>query len=282
MKIRIFVYTFACLVAVPCIAADPECTPRSVGSFTEFLKADLDGTGQKKWQVTALLTGDPNEVDLQYAGKYQTGPMQFADCDCPNDHRDCDRTPGPQPYYHIHYQHDYPLVITVNMAPFNITEQMVQDFWDDEYEDYEREGGVDVTQNCHGYGLGYGTWIQGDSGPLRGIQSIVGKCYDTVYADYPEATIVTSTQFGGGLAWGHMIKIEDTALVSVPHGGFAEMVTETSEKYRDSPVYRYEGDANNLPTFKPELGARWVWVEGQQPQQQGPNSLGEYIGWKPK
>lgn len=196
---------------------------RPGNTFTEFVLANLDGTGAKRW---AVLVEVPANGWFDYVGIMMdpNNPGLMVPCDCPNAHHDCQASS----YDHIHFAWALPQQGSWDGMNFqNITTAMAEAFWDDEYlaDGYQRAGTLDNTSNCYGYCTGLGTWIQS-------FNTVRDHCYLTTSLANLDAVLAEGQ--------GHCIKIDGSMFCPDDHtGGF--IITGTSEKYRDSPIYSKAG-----------------------------------------
>lgn len=269
MNVRPLLLVSACLGCFTHSLWAVDCTGTAVTSFGEWIIADLDGTGAKRWAVTVPLP--QGQEGSMYLGVLldqngqPTGP-----CDCPDAHRDC----IPEPYAHVHYVHAYPLTIMINGTPFNITETMALAFWDDEYpssDGYNRNGaGMDVSQNCFGHAMDLGTWVESQP---SGTGPWAQKCWQGT-GPYDDAAKLALNQ-----TLIHAIKIEEWQTCSAPPHGTVKKIKKTSEKYRNSPVYERSMSCNPPFTLKQQFGGGYSWPDGQQI---GPFLMGTWGPFKPK
>ncbi|MEW4527647.1 hypothetical protein [Maioricimonas sp. JC845] len=132
----------------------------------------------------------------------------------------------------------------------------VQAFWDWEYRDgYTRQGSPSLTQNCYGHALGTGTYV--DDG-LYGADQIIQDCW----------TVTSESDAKVAYCHGHAIRVTSEYCNEGEAG--MDLITSTSEKYRESPIYTKNGDCNSPAT---PLKNKF---EGTDP----PTPIGPYLYYK--
>jgi hypothetical protein len=111
-----------------------------------------------------------------------------------------------------------------------ITETDTKAYYDNKYAGYTQVNGapIDYSQNCHGYSFGVGNWPADNEG-MSILLAGTPTCYTQQY--YWNVDVATTS--------GHSVKA-DGAMCSDTYT-FWEIYTETTEKFRESGVYKLTG-----------------------------------------
>ena len=183
-------------------------------------------------QAVVALTG--NDRGLETGRYFDQQTYSWLPCDCPsgNAHRDC----RADAHWHMHWRHDLPMTAvlvrhggTIKVT-CKVTWPLVEEFWDWEYDGYARQGSHDLSMNCYGYAMGPPrTWM---TNRPHSVGIVLANCW--------ASSGLANAQMALGA--GHAIKIESTAFCTEPEGETGTyVITATSEKFRESPIYTRTG-----------------------------------------